>query len=208
LPFLPFPFPRLPRPARPARGFTLIETLVVLTISVGLVALMAALYRAVAQAAVALRGGNPEWALQITLREQLANGVGGPKRTWLGGDRGELTFLTWKGRAAGFAGPPVVAQYICDAAANEMQYREAALPPWWGDPLPASLGQLATDLRAQPAVKLVGNIGECDFAYHAADAPASGQGHWGQAAAPALVSLRLARIRENRYWFDLHGRDF
>jgi prepilin-type N-terminal cleavage/methylation domain-containing protein len=211
LPVLPNRSPRTRRPARKAPGFTLIETLVVLVISVGLVVLMSLLFRSVGHAALALRGGNPEWAVQARLREQLANGFTLPGQAWLSGDRRELTFLTWKGRMAGLDGKPVVAQYRFDPTERALTYRELPLPAWWDGTKFPSLSQLAADLNAAAPVKLMGGVDELDLAFVPPDAvdldARNWQPSWQQTPAPKLVVLKFNRTRDIALWFDPRSQE-
>lgn len=192
---------------RPASGgFTLIETLVVMVISVGLVILMALLYRSVGQVALSLRGGNPEWAVQTLLRNQLAHGLKLPGQAWVTGDGRELTFMTWNSRITGLEGKPVIAQYQFDPAKRTLNYREAPLPAWWGD-TPLTLSKLAADLKGVAPITLMGAVGSMDFNFIPADAtdlnPTRWQTGWQQAVAPKLIMLRFTRTRDYTLWLDL-----
>lgn len=125
------------------RGFTLIETLVVLAVSVLLVTLMTGLYRTIGKAYLALGDDSSEWQLQTLLRDQLRNGhVTARRRQFILGDNNELLIATWLGRINGRDGPPVLAHYRFDSARRGITYQETDLPAWWeidGDPENLSL---------------------------------------------------------------------
>lgn len=200
----------LRRPA--SSGFTLIETLVVMTISIGLVVLMAMLFRSVGLAAIVLKGDDREWIVQTLLREQLSRGFNLPNKTWIEGSAHQLTFLTWKSRITGLEGKPVIAQYRFEPGARALNYREAVLPAWWGDrPWPA-LNQLAADLEAAPPVKLLGTVDALSFNFIAADASdleeVRWQAFWQQSnLPPKLIVLRINGVRESMLWLDVRAID-
>jgi prepilin-type N-terminal cleavage/methylation domain-containing protein len=118
---------------RRTRGFTLVEILVVLAISAGLVLLMASLYRTAGKTLQSLRGISKEWNLQHQLREQLGhlmldntNGLVG-----LQGRQDTLYLTTWYSRQAGMSGKPVLAMYRHNPEKRSIDYAEWTLPPWW-----------------------------------------------------------------------------
>jgi prepilin-type N-terminal cleavage/methylation domain-containing protein len=206
---------------RRPQGFTLVETLVVLVISVGLVALMATLLRSVGQAAKVLRTDNSGLMLQLVMREQLLHGVGlaapgntptGPQVAlpWVGGDDNELYFLTWRSRDQGTGGKPVLAHYQCDRAQRALIYREQALPAWWVEPFPSLQRQVA-DIRAQPASKMIGGLDDCRFGYYDTvplkGAGAEGVASWQAELPPKLIHLQLNQARELHLWLNLRRLD-
>ncbi len=190
-----------------SHGFTLIETLVVMVISVGLVVIVALLFRSVGHAAVALKGGNPEWSVQTLLREQLAHGLKPADHVWLSGDGAELSFLTWKSRSSGLDGKPVIVQYQYNPGTRALTYREASLPPWWGStPLP-SLSQLQSELKLVAPVNLMNAVDSLDFRFVPPEAvdlePATWGTSWRQEVPPKLIVLRFSRNRDYTVWLDL-----
>lgn len=157
--------------ARTGSGFTLIETLVVLVISVGLVILMTALYRSVGLAAIALGGNDKEWLFQDQLRRQLRHGFAPPGKTArpISGKATQLLLLTWSGRQNGLAGRPVLAEYHYRPTTRDLVYRELDLPAWWSD-FPANghrLDRLASELNGVREHKLLTGIDGFGFRYHA-----------------------------------------
>ena len=195
---------------RPASGgFTLIETLVVMVISVGLVAVMAILFRTVGHAAIALKGDNAEWAVQTLLRGQLTSGFHLPGQVWIDGTGHQLTFLTWRSRINGLDGQPVVAQYRYEPAERALTYREAPLPAWWDNPNFPDLTRLSSELATAPSVKLINAIESLEFKFLASDStelePKALSNYWQQMAAPKLVLLTFSRTRDNLLWLDVRS---
>lgn len=192
------------------RGFTLIETLVVMAISVGLVVLMAGLFRMVGHATLALKGGNPEWAVQTLLRGQLAQGFQLPNQAWTVGTAHELTFLTWRSRVTGLDGKPVIAQYRFDPDRRVLSYREATLPAWWSDtPLP-TVSELGADLGTVTPVTLMGAVESLDFNFIPTNStnlePAQWRSSWQQTVLPPkLIVLRFSRLRDHTLWLEVRA---
>ena len=194
------------------QGFTLVEILVVLVISVGLVALMATLYRSVGQAAKALRTDNSGLMLQLVMREQLLNGFGFaiPGSTpassqvavpWISGSAHELYFLTWRSRSRGTLGKPVLAHYRCDPDERILAYRERELPAWWGSQKFPDVRQQIGDLQNIPFEKVVTGLGDCRFDYFDSvplkSASVEGSASWGRDLPPKLVTCGLIRPRNS-----------
>ncbi len=127
-------------------GFTLVEILVVVTISAGLVMLMAALYRSAGKTLHSLRGINKEWNLQHQLRQQLDRLLVQPELGLVGlqGRRDTLFLTTWYSRKAAMAGKPVLAVYRYNPIKRTIDYDEWPLPPWWEGQAPR--GTLVPDL--------------------------------------------------------------
>jgi len=193
------------RTARTGSGFTLVETLVVLVISVGLVVLMATLYRVVGQAALALGGNDKEWLFQDQLRRQLRQSfapISGTARP-ISGTASRLLLLTWSGRYNGVAGKPVLAEYRYRPEARDLVYRELDLPAWWSDFPPRGLrleGQLS-ELNGKREHKLLTAIDAFSFGY-VADGRI--QNEWdGRVDAghpPPLVEVRFERGVQRSRW--------
>lgn len=189
-------------------GFTLVETLVVLVISVGLVALVTLLYRNVAQATKALRSDNSVLMLQKSLRDQFAHGfsirlvpgVSGriipfdrlsskakpdeiadlPVLSWFAGTEQDGYLLTWRARTGGANGAPVLAHYRCDIRERAILYRESALPAWWQETFP-DLPQLINESAYLPFIKLVDGIETCSFSFFA-EVPLTGTSPQGRSS--------------------------
>jgi prepilin-type N-terminal cleavage/methylation domain-containing protein len=183
------------RRRRLEKGFTLIETLVVLVISVGLVITMGLLFRAVAHTTLILRGSNDEWALQTRLREQLRHILTLPGEPPLSGDQKEVTFTTWKSQRDGHAGKPVIAQYRYEAAERSVYYRENELPAWWSKA--PKFAEIRSQLAQAPETRLASGIDDLRFEFIAAEAtdlkPASLKANWQQADMPRIMVLNFTR---------------
>ena len=198
---------------RGARGFTLIETLVVVAISAGLVALMTSLYRAVGTSALALRSGQQEWLAQRQVRSQLQHLFtlrDSPLRA-VSGASSELYFLSWRSRSRGTDGEPALAYLHYDAAARELRYHELPLPAWW-PPQAAELdpGRLQESVRAARGVKLMTAVDELRFLFlaeGAADPQLEGWvDEWRAEKAPRLIQMKFNRAgRAYSIWFETFG---
>lgn len=197
------------------RGFTLIEIMVVLVISAGLVALMAGLYRTVAQSALALRSGKQEWLLQRQLRDQSQHLFSTAKTPLhpIVGRPSELYLTTWQSRAAGVDGKPVIAYFHYNENDRTLYYHEQPLPPWWAEA--ASMynpDRMQAELRDTPPRKLVTGIAELDMLYLPGDAPDTlperWQHQWSQEKPPALIQLRFTKAGKNySIWFETRTID-
>ena len=194
-------------------GFTLIETLVVLVICVGLVGLMGALYRSVGISAVSLRSGQQEWLLQRQLREQALHLLVTAKSplTALAGKETELRMTSWQSKAAGLDGKPVLLSYRYDSAQKTLYYRERPLPPWWeraGAPLDAA--RLESEVLASPAWKTLTGLDQLAFHYLPQEAtdlrPDSWLSEWRQEIPPRLVRLSFTKAdRHYSLLFETRG---
>jgi prepilin-type N-terminal cleavage/methylation domain-containing protein len=195
------------------RGFTLIETVVVLAISVGLVVLTSLLFRSVGQAALALGGDRDEWMLQRQLRQQLAHGfvASNLASRVLIGEPDRLVFFTWRSRIFGADGKPVLAEYRFDPSRRALLYRELPLPAWWDiDRAPRSPGDLLTWLERVPEAKLVGGLESLTFAYLPASATSAEaeqlRDSWRETAPPRLVFAKYAKgARDIELWLALRA---
>lgn len=196
-------------------GFTLIETLVVLVICVGLVGLMGALYRSVGISAVSLRSGQQEWLLQRQLREQALHLMVAAKSPLkaLTGKETELLMTSWQSKAAGLDGKPVLLSYRYDSAQRTLYYRERPLPPWWeraGAPLDAA--RLESGVLASPSWKTLTGLDQLAFEYLPQEAanlqPDSWLSEWHQETPPRLVRLSFTKAdRHYSLLFETRGND-
>lgn len=196
---------------RRLRGFTLIEILIVLSISVGLVMLMAILYRSTGQTMHSLRGIGKEWNLQHQLRQQLDHLMLDTNMGLVGlqGRQDTLYLTTWYSRQAGMAGKPVLALYRYNAARHSIDYAEWPLPPWWDaasalhSGLLPDLAQLANRLAPTGSEgdtsTLVSGIVAFHLRYHPAQLNNPDTRTWedrwqpAQAELPTLVSIEIER---------------
>jgi len=196
-----------PQRWRRREGFTLIEILVVLVISVGLVITMALLFRTVARTTLILRGSNDEWGLQTQLREQLRHILVVPGEPPLSGDRKELTFTTWKSQRDGHRGKPVIAQYRYEASERIVYYRESEMPAWWRQP--PRFVEIRSQLAKARETRLAAGIDDLQFQFATTDAadlkPASLQTSWQKVDMPRILHLSFTRA-ERLYSLYLETR--
>lgn len=193
-----------------AGGFTLVEILVVVTISVGLVVLMAALYRSAGKTLHSLRGINKEWNLQHQLRQQLDRLLVQPELGLVGlqGRQDTLFLTTWYSRSAAMAGKPVLAVYRYNPIKRSIDYDEWPLPPWWDGQalrgtLVPDLSQLASRLAPvnteQESVVLASGISAFRFRYYSPELSNPDVRTWPenwqptQATLPSLVAIEIER---------------
>lgn len=188
-----------------ARGFTLIEILVVLLICVGLVTLVAALYRSVGKSAIALRGGEQEWKLQQQMRGQMLHLFMKPAAfPAVSGRPAEIYFASWHSGAAAMDGKPVLAYYQYVASERTLYYREHALP-FWGQgaaPAPApGLSDILPGVRAAPSRKILTGVESLTFSYLQKGAPDMRPEHWGHEwqnlEAPLLIQIQFNKAGRN-----------
>lgn len=196
-------------------GFTLVETLVVMVICVGLVMLMGSLYHSVGVSAVSLRSGQQEWALQRQMREQLLHllvAAKTPLRSVAGNEQ-EFFIASWLSKGAGMDGKPVLANYRFEPEERRLSYRELPLPAWWenaGAPIDAA--RLQSEVQASPAWKVLTGVEQLTFLYLPADAPDLSperwRDNWQQEEAPRLVQLQFKKGGRNySLIFEIRGTD-
>ncbi|MGQ0663456.1 MAG: prepilin-type N-terminal cleavage/methylation domain-containing protein [Pseudomonadota bacterium] len=119
------------RPRRSA-GFTLLELVVALALSAGVIALAVQLYQTVVRAGDALTGGQRDWTAEQFLRAQLlaADDALNKRFETVLGESDRLSFLTRKSAQFGEDSLPVLATYTI-VSGTAVRYAEVALPPWW-----------------------------------------------------------------------------
>ena len=182
-------------PGQAKNGFTLIEVLVVLVISVGLVITMALLFRTVAQTALLLRGSNDEWTLQNKLREQLRHLLILPGEPALAGDQKEIIFTTWKSQRDNHSGKPVIAQYRYEVSERVVFYREMDLPAWWAKP--PKFAEIRFLLAQAPETRVAKGIEDLQLLYVAPEATelslANLQVSWQKPEIPRIMQLNFTR---------------
>lgn len=202
--------PAGPAVAQAARGFTLIETLVVAAICAGLVALMTVLYKAVGTSAQALRAGQQEWLVQRQLREQLRHLFvvrKSPLKAVSGGSK-ELVFYTWRSRAQALDGMPTMVYFRYDEGERALYYHELPLPAWWSAQAASwNAARLQQEVRASRAIKLVTAVDDLRFLFLAEGAadpqPEGWAGEWREDKAPRLIQMNFTKAgRTYSIWFE------
>lgn len=196
-------------------GFTLIETMVVLVISVGLVALMTGLYRSVGQSAIALRGGQQEWMMQRQLREQALHLFSLPKSAIqpVLGTPAEIYLTSWQSKAGGLDGKPALLHYFYDETDRTLYYQEQPLPPWWTERKnDLEMTRLKSDMQEAPRRKVLTGAETLAFSYLAADAkeprPQRWVREWRETVAPGLLQIQFLKAGKNyALWFEIRATD-
>lgn len=203
---------RPPRPAakRGARGFTLIETVVVAAICVGLVALMTVLYQAVGTSAQALRAGQQEWLVQRQLRGQLRHlfVVRDAPVKPVSGAANELVFCSWRSRAQALNGMPVLVYFRYDERERALYYHELPLPAWWSAQAASwNADRLRAEALATRAVKVMAAVDDVRFLFLPEGAADPGPDGWAREwrgdKAPRLVQMNFTKAgRTYSIWFE------
>ena len=193
-----------------ARGFTLIETLVVMAVCVGLVALVGVLYRTVGTSAQALRGGQQEWLVQRQVREQLQNLFVVPKSSLkaVSGAAKELYLCSWRSRAQALSGMPAMAYFRYDEGARTLYYHEMPLPAWWSKQAATwNEGRMQDALRASRGITVMTAVDDLRFRF-LAEGAADPQldtrwaAEWREDKAPRLVQMNFTKAgRSYSIWF-------
>jgi prepilin-type N-terminal cleavage/methylation domain-containing protein len=201
---------------RAGRGFTLIETLVVMAICVGLIAMMTALFRSVGTSAQALRGGQQEWLMQRQVREQLLHLFSMPKATLapLSGKPNEMYFSSWRSRAQALNGMPAIGYFRYDAATRTLWYHELPLPAWWsGQASEWNASRLQEDVRLAHGFKVLTAVDDLRFRFLAdgGEDPLQDRAwvqEWLADKAPRLVQMNFTKAgRSYSIWFSTLALD-
>lgn len=186
---------------RRCSGFTLLELLVVVSISTLIIATLTALYRMTTRTAVTLTHSEDEWGAEQFLRRQYM--LVHPATLDLGlfeADEDSLAFVSYKSARHGENGPPVLARYRYQALENRLAYQEQDLPAWWET--------RGADLARRLLEKTDG--GWTDIAFYQVDRAEFGflvrtpdrvrwQRRWNdRKTLPQLIKLEMQRLGEQR----------
>jgi len=181
----------------PSRGFTLVEVLVVVSISAALILMLTLLYRTAGRATAALQTNRADWNTEQFIRSQGRTMAPQPRALELFvGRRHELAFVTFRSAAAGHDGPPVFVRYRYDPESGRLTYQERRVPQWWRSAEPYSVILLLREFDdGKPVpIDLYRGIDELAFAYHGPAREARWQERWDERAQlPVLVRLQLRR---------------
>ncbi len=119
------------RPAR-VHGFTLLELLVVVLISVALIVFLSSLYRTVGRTVVMLDNIEDEWRTEQFMRRQyLLAHRASVDFDLFEGTRDSLSFVSYKSARHGEHGPPMLVRYRFAPEEARLVYQERSLPAWW-----------------------------------------------------------------------------
>lgn len=179
------------------RGFTLVEVLVVVSVSAGLILALTLLYRTTGRAATALQTNQADWNAEQFVRAQArAIAPQKPALELFAGRRDELMFVTFRSAAAGHDGPPVFVRYRYDPEKSRLTYQERRVPPWWHgtEPyVPSLLVREFDDGKPEP-VGLFQGIEDFAFSYRGPGRDAQWQERWDdRGRLPSLVRLQFRR---------------
>jgi prepilin-type N-terminal cleavage/methylation domain-containing protein len=185
-----------------SRGFTLVEILVVITISTALVAVLTRILQSANQVGVLLTTRNSDWASERFLRKQMFLAV--PRINAAGlfvGDDDSLMFVTRKSAGGGSDGPLVLAYYAYDSNRRQIVYQESPLPPWWTatprDDIDVERRLDEFRRQSHQPRMFLGGIEGAKFSYFAY--PAGWEKRWQQRGQiPALVRLEFERAGQHR----------
>jgi len=182
-------------------GFTLLELLVVVLISVALIAFLSSLYRTVGRTVVVLDNIEDEWRTEQFMRRQyLLAHQASVDFDLFEGTRDSLSFVSYKSARHGEHGPPVLVRYQFAPEEARLVYRERPLPPWWQGSRSLNFSSLLTAQDGwweETALRQVGSVG---FRYLV---PGIDSDPWredwnNRKALPQLVRVRIERARESR----------
>lgn len=187
-----------------ALGFTLIEVLVTLVISTGIVLLVTRVWQSVNQGGIVLRSHGVDWNAERFIRKQMLMAHTEPAATRLfEGRADELMFVTRVSAANGGEGPPVIAYYRYDPSSRSLTYQERIAPPLWTSLLDEDLrpARFRTGFAEQrsSAVTLFAGLDEARFGYHSISA----FDRWGETwqdrpIAPRLLRIELVRAGQDK----------
>ncbi|WP_031433495.1 type II secretion system protein GspJ [Methylomarinum vadi] len=114
------------------KGFSLLELLVVITISSALIIFLSQLHRMVGHAAQTLFSNNDDWLFERFARKQFwhldSNLLTSELTHW---HRDEIIFVSRYSARYALDGPPALVRYHLDDSKNAIVYTETLLPPWW-----------------------------------------------------------------------------
>lgn len=177
-------------------GFSLVEMIVVITISTGLVFLLVKLYQSVAHAGQIVGSRQSDWGAERFMRKQmLVSLVRANSRGYFTGETDRLMFATRKSAAGSMEGWPVLAYYAFEPNARALTYRESPLLPDGQEATAPSPARQWQDFRLQttpPAVILHG-VENLRFGYHGPLSTQKWQGAWNDPEPPTLVRVEYTK---------------
>jgi len=186
------------------RGFTLLEVLVALALTLAVALAAGDLYRSVLRVATASSGLDVRWARENFARTQLATAE--RQRTeataLFVGEAERLVFITARSARHGFDGPPALVTYRFDPGARRVRYAEFALPPWWDrdeDALRRELSDRRAAGSAGYRATLVDDVDGWRFSYWD-EGDERWKAQWRAAAMPAAIRATWRRRGQAREW--------
>ena len=186
------------------RGFTLLELIVVVVISAGLVAMLGLLYRQLIFTGESLRSVDSDWNVQQFLRRQLF--LRDDRFTSLGlfiGTPDELRFVSRYSARFASSGPPVVSRYQYDPNTGILRYTEVVMPPWWNEDLDDFSIRSLLDSQNQEAIyqsDLMSRLQGLEIAYFDAETNSWLDRWGGKEDFPLMLRLRVERMGTVTEW--------
>jgi prepilin-type N-terminal cleavage/methylation domain-containing protein len=188
-------------PCARARGFTLLELLVVVLIAVGLIFFLSALYQTVGRTMVMLDNVENEWRAEQFIRRQylLAHRASVDFDLFeAAGDT--LSFVSYKSARHGEHGPPTLVRYRFAPEEARLVYQERSLPAWWQRSSSLNFSALLSEPDGWWEETALHQVGSVSFSYLA---PGIDSDRWreiwdNRKALPQLVRVRIERARESR----------
>jgi len=195
---------RVVRHAGRAQGFTLLELIVVVVISAGLIAMLGLLYRQLIFTGEGLRSVDSDWNVQSFLRRQLLLRDSRFAALQLfTGTPDELRFVSRYSARFASSGPPVVAHLQFDPNDDVLRYTETIMPPWWSDDLDAFSIRSLLDSQDQGSafqVNLMSKLQHFELGYFDREANGWVDRWTAETDFPLLIRLRLQRLGTTMEW--------
>ena len=186
------------------QGFTLLELIVVVAISAGLIAMLGLLYRQMIFTGEGLKSVDSDWNVQQFLRRQLL--LRDDRFAALGlftGIPDELRFVSRYSARFGSAGPPVVARLQFDPNDGALRYSEVNMPPWWNEDLDAFSIRSLLEVQDQDhlfQLDLMSRLQRFEISYFDREANAWVDRWTAESGFPLLIRLRLQRQGTPMEW--------
>jgi prepilin-type N-terminal cleavage/methylation domain-containing protein len=187
-----------------SRGFTLLEMLVVVLLSLVLIGLLTTLYQMVGRTLITLQSHESSWIAEQFLRRQyLAVHPATVDEDLFAGGPTSMSFVSRKSARYGEHGPPVWVRYRYVPAEGRLEYREHDLLPWWetegANPFPE---RPSWDKRVWWEDTIFAGVQSAEFSYFSPDAQQV-QWQWltqwhRTAAIPQLVRIQFSVAGERR----------
>jgi len=150
------------------KGFSLVEMMVVMVISSGLVILLVKVFHTVDAASRILTESNYEKTLELFIRKQYLLSYSNTESLALfKANSNELMFVSSNSISQADLGGPVLAHYQYHPDDSLLSYSEYRLPPWWDENTKrkissANIDQFIKLINKEPVIK---DIDELSFSY-------------------------------------------
>lgn len=146
------------------KGFSLVEMMVVMLISSGLVILLVKVFHSVDTASKILTESNYEKTFELFIRKQFLLSYNNAESVSLfKGNSNELMFVSANSIAMSDLGGPILAHYQYSLDDAELTYSEYRLPPWWDETSKRNITQSSIDqfeklINKEVVIKGVDNL--------------------------------------------------